>query len=40
MTDLLHTHLTYGLRPVGECPACDQARADLEASQEQALVSL
>jgi hypothetical protein len=26
MSDPLHTHLTIGLRPVGECPACDQVR--------------
>lgn len=29
MSDLLHTHLTIGFRPVGECPACDQVRIDL-----------
>lgn len=26
MSDKVHTHLTIGLRPVGECPACDQVR--------------
>ena len=30
MSDLLHTHLTLGLRPKGECPACDQLRADIK----------
>ena len=29
VTDLLHTHLTMGLRPAGECPACDQHRVGL-----------
>lgn len=23
-SDKLHTHLTIGLRPEGECPGCDQ----------------
>ena len=27
--DLMHTHLSIGLRPLNECPACDQTRVDL-----------
>jgi hypothetical protein len=29
MSDLLHTHLTLGLKPPGECSACDQVHAAL-----------
>lgn len=31
MSDKVHTHETIGLRPVGECAACDQVRRDLVA---------
>lgn len=32
MTDLLHSHLTIGLEPVGVCPACDQVHVALPES--------
>lgn len=35
MTDLLHDHLTLGMRP--GCPACEQVEADLRESQAAGL---
>lgn len=37
MSDLLHDHLTLGLRP--GCPACDQLVEDLQHCAEAALVA-
>jgi hypothetical protein len=31
--DLVHNHLTIGLRPISECPACDQVYVDMVLSK-------
>lgn len=35
MTDMLHNHLTIGLRPQGDCPGCDQTLRDLVRSGQE-----